>query len=280
MRALRKGQSYHVSDGASRHRSSTRRGARIFIVDGAMGGEERLMQKPAIGILAGMGPGSTAPFIDLLITECREQYGARDDIDFPAMMIYSLPTPFYPGRPIDHAAMEGAVLDGLRHLERTGVDFIAIACNTAHIYHPRLAEGIDRPLLNMVELALDGVPVSARGVAVVAARPTIESGIYQNGILKRGLKSIDPHWQIEVDHLLTATRSAPSETVIRGLWDGLMAKAESAGADTVLIACMDLSGISAHIRADLRIFDAGRCLAHEIVSQWRIRRSTRLSAEV
>lgn len=30
---LRKGESYHVSDGASRHRSSTRRGARLFIVD-------------------------------------------------------------------------------------------------------------------------------------------------------------------------------------------------------------------------------------------------------
>lgn len=34
-----------------------------------------------------MGPRSTAPFIDLVITECQTQYGARDDIDFPRMMI-------------------------------------------------------------------------------------------------------------------------------------------------------------------------------------------------
>ncbi|MBI3505206.1 MAG: DHCW motif cupin fold protein [Proteobacteria bacterium] len=32
-RILRKGQSYHAADGASSHRSSTRRGARLFIVD-------------------------------------------------------------------------------------------------------------------------------------------------------------------------------------------------------------------------------------------------------
>ncbi len=32
-RVLRRGDSYHVSDGASRHRSATRLGAQLFIVD-------------------------------------------------------------------------------------------------------------------------------------------------------------------------------------------------------------------------------------------------------
>ena len=63
------------------------------------------MQQPTIGILAGMGPRSTAPFIDLVLTECQSQYGATNDIDFPKMMICSLPAPFYPDRPTDHAAM-------------------------------------------------------------------------------------------------------------------------------------------------------------------------------
>ena len=48
-----------------------------------------------IGILAGMGPRSTAPFVDLVVSECRNQYGARHDIDFPPMMILSWPTPFF-----------------------------------------------------------------------------------------------------------------------------------------------------------------------------------------
>lgn len=226
------------------------------------------MKQPSIGILAGMGPQSTAPFLDLVIAECRRQYGALDDIDFPAMMIYSLPAPFYPDRPLDHAVMESTIRDGLQQLEQTGVDFIAIPCNTAHIYHPQLARSIGRPLLNMVELALSAIPESTRGVAVIAARPTIESGIYQNGILNRGPKVIDPQWQIDVDRLIGVTRSEHDPTFFCKLWNGLLARAKSAGADTVLIACMDLSGISAHIDTDLRILDAGRCLAHEIVRQW------------
>ncbi len=226
------------------------------------------MKKPAIGILAGMGPRSTAPFLDLVITECQRQYGAHDDIDFPAMMIYSLPAPFYPDRPMDHAAMEETIRGGLQRLERTGVDFIAIPCNTAHIYYPQLAASIARPLLNMVELALDAIPKSAHHVAVIAARPTIESGIYQSGIFNRSLDVVDPQWQIDIDRLIGATRSERDPVFFRTLWNGLMARAKSAGADTVLIACMDLSGISEHIDTDLRVLDAGRCLAHEIVSQW------------
>ena len=33
-----------------------------------------------MGILAGMGPHSTAPFLELVIAECQRQYGAADDI--------------------------------------------------------------------------------------------------------------------------------------------------------------------------------------------------------
>jgi aspartate racemase len=61
-----------------------------------------------IGILAGMGPTSTAPFIELMIEECRRQYGARDDIDFPRMLICSQPAAFCHDRPLDHASRSPA----------------------------------------------------------------------------------------------------------------------------------------------------------------------------
>jgi aspartate racemase len=87
-----------------------------------------------IGILAGMGPRSTAPFIDLIVNQCQIQYGANLDEEFPNMMIYSLPTPFYDHRPIDHAEMKSVVKTGLKRLEAAGVSFIAIPCNTVHAY--------------------------------------------------------------------------------------------------------------------------------------------------
>ncbi|WP_437821118.1 GNAT family N-acetyltransferase [Sorangium sp. So ce1078] len=230
------------------------------------------MQQPTIGILAGMGPRSTAPFIDLVITECQEQYGAKDDIDFPKMMICSLPAPFYPDRATDHAAMEATLRAGIEGLARTGVDFIAIPCNTAHIYYPKLSACIDVPLLNMVELALDAVPEPARSIALIAARPTVESGIYQDGVRRRGGQPIDVDWQREVDALIGATRTSRDPALFRARWDSLLRRAKSAGADAVLLACMDLSAIKAHIETDLLLIDAGQCLARGIVAQWLSRR--------
>src|SRR5215212_10593811 len=107
-----------------------------------------------IGILAGMGPRSTAPFVDMVVDACQLQYGARYDIDFPPMLIYALPTPFYVDRPIDHAVMAAIIAAGLRKLEDAGVAFVAMPCNSAHIYYEQLAASIHVPLLNMADVAL------------------------------------------------------------------------------------------------------------------------------
>ena len=96
------------------------------------------MKHSTIGILAGMGPRSTAPFVDAVVTECQIQYGARLDEDFAPMLIYALPTPFYVDRPIDHARMQEVVAGGLRRLEHAGADFIVMPCNSAHIYYDAL----------------------------------------------------------------------------------------------------------------------------------------------
>lgn len=231
------------------------------------------MLQPLIGILAGMGPRSTGPFLDLVVTECQTQYGARDDIDFPKMMICSQPAPFYEDRPTDHAALECAIREGLQHLERTGADFLAIACNTAHIYYPQLARSVKVPLLNMVELAVAALPTTTRTVALVAARPTVEAGIYQTGLRRRGFTVADLDWQMQIDHLLGTTRTSTDPAFFARLWSELLGQARKAGADTVLVACLDLSGILAHARTDLRMVDAAKCLAQEIVREWLRRRT-------
>lgn len=60
---------------------------------------------PTIGLLAGMGVRSTAPFLELVIEECQRQYGASHQPDYPQMMVLSWPTPFWIDRPVDHDAM-------------------------------------------------------------------------------------------------------------------------------------------------------------------------------
>ncbi len=223
-----------------------------------------------IGILAGMGPRSTAPFIDLLVDECQRQYGARYDIDFPPMLIYALPTPFYVDRPIDHAVLAAAIGAGLHKLEESGVAFVAMPCNSAHIYFEQLAAGIHVPLLNMIDVALDALPAAATTVGLLATRPTVEARLYQDAIERAGKRVLGgENRQAQVDALILAIKSSADRAVARELWRALVAEMQTAGADTLLLACTDLNAVSATLDTPLALVDATRCLAEATVKTWR-----------
>jgi aspartate racemase len=228
------------------------------------------MEQNLIGILAGMGPRSTAPFVDLVVDECQRQYGARYDIDFPPMLIYSLPTPFYVDRPIDHAALEAAIVAGLRKLEQSGVAFIAMPCNSAHIYYQRLAASIRVPLLNMVDLARGALPAEAKTIALLATRPAVESRLYQDAIERSGARVLAGElWQARVDAIILAIKSSADRAAAIGLWRDLVSDIEAAGADTLLLACTDLNAVSAIVETPLPLVDATRTLAEATVGMWR-----------
>lgn len=229
------------------------------------------MANPTIGILAGMGPRSTGPFIDLVVTECQVQYDACHDIDFPKMLICSQPAPFYEDRPVDHPALEFAIKDGLLHLEKAGCDFLAIACNTAHIYYENLAAAVGVKLLNIVELAVQALPPSAKKVAIIAAAPTVEANIFQTAIRRCGYTLCAPDWQTDIDEMLTATRMATTPETFTSHWARLTERAEEAEVDTLLVACLDLSAVVRHAVTSIAIVDAAQCLAREIVAEWRRR---------
>lgn len=227
------------------------------------------MKHPTIGILTGMGPRSRAPFLDMLWTECETQHGAKDDIDVPKMMICSLSVPFDLDGPADHAAMEAALRDGLQGLARAGADLLAIACDTAHVSFQALATSVDQPLPDVVELALAAIPAPPRSIALIASRPTVESGVYQRGIQARGHQLVAIDWQRDIDALLGSTRGARNDERIQAAWRDLARQAREGGADTLLIGCMDLGAVQGLLETDLHVIDAAHCLAREVVRRWR-----------
>jgi aspartate racemase len=229
-----------------------------------------MVNSKIIGILAGMGPRSTAPFVDMVVDECQRQYGARYDIDFPPMMIYSLPTPFYIDWPLDHLALEAAIGAGLRKLEDTGVAFVAMPCNSAHIYFERLAAGIGVPLLNMVDEALRALPPASKTIGLLATRPALESRLYQAALKRAGRTVIAGEtWQARVDQLIMAIKSSPDRVALSAQWRELEADLAAAGADTLLLACTDLNLVSAAAGTQLPVLDATQCLARATVRTWR-----------
>lgn len=220
-----------------------------------------------IGILAGMGPKSTGPFVDTVVEQCQKIYGAKHDMDFPHMMIYSCPTPFYIDRPIDHKAMEQTIITGAQKLESTGVDFIAMPCNTAHLYFDELQNSVSLPLLNMVDETLKEIPNHVNKVALLATDATVQSGIYQAGITKRGIDYIHKNsWQTAITQIISKIKVGDLHEASE-LWHTLCIELAEA-VDSVIIACTDLNVVSNAGTNNLYFVDSSVCLAKAVVHKY------------
>ncbi|MFJ8351944.1 aspartate/glutamate racemase family protein [Bacillus paramycoides] len=215
-----------------------------------------------IGILAGMGPKSTGPFVDTVVAQCQTIYGAKHDMDFPHMMIYSCPTPFYMDRPIDHAVMKKAIIEGAQKLESTGVDFIAMPCNTAHLYFKELQHSLSIPILNIVDETLKAIPDNTKRVALLATQATVQAGIYQDGITKRDIEYIhNEKWQEMINQIITCIKCGEVEEA-RKLWSALVLHLKNE-VDTAIIACTDLNVV-----ANEDFVDSSQCLADAVVRMY------------
>ncbi|MDC2945182.1 aspartate/glutamate racemase family protein, partial [Bacillus thuringiensis] len=212
-----------------------------------------------IGILAGMGPKSTGPFVDTVVAGCQTIYGAKHDMDFPHMMIYSCPTPFYMDRPIDHEAMKKAIIEGAQKLESTGASFIAMPCNTAHLYFEELQQSLSIPILNIVDETLKAIPETAKRVALLATEATVRAEIYQDGIAKRNIEYIHHEtWQEMINQIITCIKSGEIEKAHK-LWNTLVLQLRDE-VDTAIIACTDLNVVASE-----DFVDSAQCLAKAVV---------------
>lgn len=228
-----------------------------------------MSSKNIIGILAGMGPRSTAPFLDLVIDECQIQYGAQYDEDFPSIMIYSLPTPFYIDRPIDHGLMKATIIEGLKRLESTGVDFIAMPCNSAHVYFDDLKGAIDIPLLNIVEETTKHLPETPQKVTLFSTSATFESGIYQRGIKDRGHGFVfEDHWQQMLNSLIQSIKKDKEAPGNFELWQALLEEVRSKGIRYIIVGCTDLNVVLKKTSGPLRFIDSSKSLAEAVVKKY------------
>jgi aspartate racemase len=198
------------------------------------------VSRTVIGILAGMGPRTSGPFLDAVLDRCTALYGATWDEDFPDIALYSLPTPFRPDRPPERAAMEAALRRGSDALARMGADFIAVPCNVAHLYFDAI-EAAGVPVLHIVRESLAHLPAGAgRRTAILATRSVVDSGLYHASIRAAGGTIVEVP-QAEVDALILAFKRQGADPVTLALWNGLRTRLEQLGTQDVVLACTDLA---------------------------------------
>jgi aspartate racemase len=200
-----------------------------------------------VGIIGGMGPEATVDLMRRVVAKTP----ARDDQDHVHLIVES--NPKIPSR-IAHL-IEGTGDDPTpeliriaANLQRAGADALAIPCNTAHAYAHSIRRAVSIPLLDMVSLSVDQIAHSRRAarVGLLASTAVHTTELYSKALSAQGIDTVLPAHQDEVMALIKAVKQGDTGTETQAAL-GRVALETAHHADVLLIACSELSVISAGI---------------------------------
>lgn len=146
-----------------------------------------------LGVLGGMGPMAGAYFMTRLVALTEAE---RDQQHMPAILWND------PRIPDRLAACFGDGEDplpwmrnGVDHLVRMGAGAVAIPCNTAHIWHERLAAATPVPVLHIVQSVLNALRrrgVDRGRIGLMGTTATLGLGLYQKALEAQGYECVVP----------------------------------------------------------------------------------------
>ena len=169
-----------------------------------------------IGILGGIGPEATGEFYSKLIKELQKRKLIERNIDFPHIVINSIPASELVFDKIPDNDLK-PYIEGLQFLDKSGADFIlnapetaafrrhvleahsgshvqnkptplgvgisehviVMVCNTIHLYYDRLQKEIKTPLLDLREEVKKVLAKKGKRVLVLGTPATIKHGLYK-----------------------------------------------------------------------------------------------------
>lgn len=213
--------------------------------------------RKTLGVLGGVGPLSTAYFMERLIelTDAAEDQAHLDMIVFnhceiPDRTAYILD----PRQPNPIPMMR----EDAMKLEELGCAVIACPCNTAHYFFEELQQAVKIPVINMIdETALTLHREGAKKVGIMATRGTVHTGLFQTALERYGMEAVlpSPAQQEQVMALIYDYVKAgiPADPAI---FEGIVTELKAAGCDRIILGCTELSLFKKEYHLDNFYLDA------------------------
>lgn len=147
----------------------------------------------ALFIIGGMGPEASGYLYKLLIDLAIKEFGAKNNDDFPEVILHSVPVP-------DFIADDKSRNEALKMLKKRAeeanklnISCISVACNTAHVLLPQLQAVSKAKFISMIEETVEQVyKDKRRRVGLLGTPSIIKYGLYQAALENYGISTIIP----------------------------------------------------------------------------------------
>lgn len=162
------------------------------------------MKNITVGVLGGLGPMASVYFYEMVVN----MTDANTDQEHVDMIITNRAT-----TPDRTAFIVGSsdedpsniLIDDAKKLEKYGVDFIVMTCNTAHYFYEKIARSVKLPLVNIVEETIKyAKATNHKKLGILATTGNIKTSLYQNMCKKYDMEylTLDENRQSQVMEII------------------------------------------------------------------------------
>ena len=218
--------------------------------------------RPILGVLGGMGPAATIWFLNRLVklTIASTDQGHLKSV---TMMNCDIPDRSWAISRKDDSPFI-AMTEGLTSLEKVGVDFIAIPCNTAMYWFKELSDFSTVPILNIITETCK--VLRDKGIGTVhlwGTHGTYQYGIYERQLSALNIKIISHSAQIQstLDDAISSVKRGQLTDFQDQLADPIKHLSYHDGDIPVILACTEFSLVFQTESMGVPYVDSSDCLA-------------------
>jgi aspartate racemase len=216
-----------------------------------------------IGILGGMGPAATVELFRRIVAYTP----AQCDQDHIPVVIDNNPKipdrgPFIVNGGPDPRP---ALCRSARRLEKMGASFIAMPCNTAHVFLPYLRRAVRIPFIDMI--AETAKVITEPRVGLLATETTVRTRLYHDACAPHGIEVLTPFPddQARVMEIIYAIKGGALDGAMQRDLRTIAARLHERGAQALIVGCTELSLVVGPDDFAGPVYDALDILAHTAV---------------
>jgi aspartate racemase len=197
-----------------------------------------------VGIIGGLGPETTSEFYLEIIFSAYE----KNKVNRPPVLVWNVPLPYKIEEDLITKA-EGEeryipfLVEAAQRLEKGGVDFIVMPCNSLHIFIEDIRKAVKIPVLSILEETAKFLKQkSINEVGIIATSTTLNGKLYEKCLSDVGIKQVTPDdfQQAKIgkviNNLVLNRHNNGDRQEIQSIIDGFSQN----GVKTVILACTDL----------------------------------------
>lgn len=222
----------------------------------------------SVGVIGGLGPETTAEFYLEVIFQCQKQ----NDTQRPLIVISSVPLLFEIERDLiaTNTGKERYIpflVEEAKRLEKTGVDFLVMPCNSLHVFIEEMRQAVNIPVLSIVEETVSYLNQhNFRKVGLISTSATVANNVYETKFAENNITFVTPNdlQRAKLDKIIQQLIEGRQMNQYREVILAVVKELAAQGVDCVALACTDLQLLLPSSN-EVVIFDTMKVLAESTV---------------